>query len=69
MKKTKGNKMSCHSGDIPTRQEFVLPDRKKHYFRIEKANREGWDLMILEELFKADWADLGRISLALGSRP
>ena len=50
MKKTKGNKMSCHSGDIPTRQEFVLLDRIKHYFRIEKANREGWHLMILDEI-------------------
>jgi hypothetical protein len=48
MKKTKGNKMSCHSGDIPTRQEFVLLDRIKHYFRIEKANIEDWDLMILD---------------------
>jgi hypothetical protein len=36
MKKTKGNKMSCHSGDIPTRQEFVLPDRKSIIFVLRK---------------------------------
>jgi hypothetical protein len=39
--------MSRHNGNIPTRQEFVLFDRKKHYFCIEKANVESWDLMIL----------------------
>ena len=40
--------MSCHSGDIPARQEFVLFDRKKHCFRVEKANMESWDLVILD---------------------
>jgi len=48
MKKTKGNRMSCHNGNIPARQEFVLFDRKKHHFRIEKANMESSDLMILD---------------------
>ena len=48
MKKTKRNRMSCHNGNIPARQEFVLFDRKKHHFRIEKANMESSDLMILD---------------------
>jgi hypothetical protein len=48
MKKTKGRKMSCHNGNNPTRQEFVLFDRKKLHFRIKKAYIESWDLMILD---------------------
>jgi hypothetical protein len=44
--------MSCHNGNIPTRQEFVLLDRKKYYFRIEKAHIESWGLMILNEINK-----------------
>jgi hypothetical protein len=48
MQKAKRRIMSCHNGNIPARQEFVLLDRKKHYFRIEKANTESWDLMILD---------------------
>jgi hypothetical protein len=50
MKKTKRKKMSCQNGNIPTRQEFVLFDRKKHYSRMEKANMESWNLMILDEI-------------------
>jgi hypothetical protein len=41
--------MSCHNGNNPTGQEFVLFDRKKHYFHMEKAIMESWDLMILVE--------------------
>jgi hypothetical protein len=48
MKKTKRRIMSCHNGNNPTRQEFVLLDRKKHYFRMEKPNIESWELMILD---------------------
>jgi hypothetical protein len=52
MKKTKRSRMSCHNGNIPARQEFVLLDRKKYYFRIEKAHIESWGLMILNEINK-----------------
>jgi len=47
-KKKKRRKMSCHNGNIPVRQDFVLFYRKKHYFRMEKANVESWNLMILD---------------------
>ena len=40
--------MSCQKGHIPASQEFVLFDRKKHYFLMEKANMESWHLMILD---------------------
>jgi hypothetical protein len=48
MKKAKRRIMSCHNGNIPAGQEFVLFGRKKHYFRLEKANTESWELMILD---------------------
>ena len=42
--------MSCHNGNIPTRQEFVLFRRKKHYSLVEKTSMERWDVMIFEIL-------------------
>jgi len=40
MEKTRKGKMSCDNGNIPMRQESVLSNRKKHYFRKRRRDME-----------------------------